>query len=307
MLPPQVRVVVRDWLSANHVLLKGGDANVLVDTGYVRHVPLTLALLRSADALGDAPLARIVNTHCHSDHMGGNAAVARAYQCPITVPEGEAPLIGRWDTQALLLDYAGQEAERFGVDSVIRAGETHAWGDLDWLAVATPGHDMGALCFYNAEYRILISGDALWENGFGFVMPPDIDPQALPATRATLDLIAALDIRTVIPGHGPVFHDAGPALDRAYKRLAGYEADPSRMAAYALKVVLMFSLLDRRSFALDELPAYVERVGIYRDFNARFFHLTPAQLAHFLVGELLRAGAVRRENGLLLPSIAAAG
>ena len=35
---------------------------------------------------------------------------------------------------------------------------------------------MGALVFYNAEHRILISGDALWEHGFGFVMPPEIDP-----------------------------------------------------------------------------------------------------------------------------------
>ena len=37
---------------------------------------------------------------------------------------------------------------------------------------------------------ILISGDALWENGFGFVMPPGFDPAALPATRATIEMIA---------------------------------------------------------------------------------------------------------------------
>ena len=79
LLPPQVHVFVRDWLSANHVLLKSPAGHVLVDTGYVRHAPLTLALLASPRGLGAEPLAQVVNTHCHSDHMGGNAAVASAY------------------------------------------------------------------------------------------------------------------------------------------------------------------------------------------------------------------------------------
>src|SRR5688572_14125257 len=106
VLPPQVKVLVRDWLSSNNVLLHEGDDAVLVDTGYVRHAPLTLSLLKTDAMLGDAPLSRVVNTHCHSDHMGGNAAVARAYGCPIAIPEGEVPLIAAWDSTALLLDYA---------------------------------------------------------------------------------------------------------------------------------------------------------------------------------------------------------
>lgn len=44
-LPPQVHVFIRDWLSSNNVLLKGRGENILIDSGYVRHVPMTLALL----------------------------------------------------------------------------------------------------------------------------------------------------------------------------------------------------------------------------------------------------------------------
>jgi glyoxylase-like metal-dependent hydrolase (beta-lactamase superfamily II) len=299
-LPAQVHVFVRDWLSSNNVLLRGRDDNVVIDSGYLTHVPLTLALIASRQGLDGAALTKLVNTHCHSDHMGGNAAIARAYGCSIAVPESDAPLIEAWDTKTLLLDYADQSADRFVADEVLQAGATYVWGDLEWLALAAPGHDMAALVFYNPEHRILISGDALWENGYGFVMPPDIDPAAMPATRATLEMISSLDVRTVIPGHGEAFTDFAPALERAFNRTAAFEADPRRFARHALKVVLTFALLDRRQMLFADLPAYVDRIEIYRDFNARFFRLPPAALAQMLFESLEKAGAVRRDGDFLM-------
>ena len=302
LLPRQIHVFVRDWLSSNNILLKSRDGHVLIDTGYVRHAPLTLALLRSPRGLGDEPLARIVNTHCHSDHIGGNATIQRAYGCPIALPEGEAPLIERWDQKALWLDYADQRTDRFAVDEILRAGSAHVWGDLEWRAIAAPGHDMGALVFFNPEHRILISGDALWENGFGLILPRAVDAAAVPATRATLDLIATLDARVVIPGHGEVFTDVATALARAYARIAAFEADDARVARHALKVLLTFRLLDRQRMPLADLPAYVERVGFFRDVNAACLRLPPDELANLLVRELVRAGAVTMDGTDLLPA-----
>jgi len=301
VFPAQLRVFVRDWLSANNVVLKSSDGNVIIDTGYVRHAPLTLALVASRQGVDGGRLAKIVNTHCHSDHMGGNAALKRAYGCPIAIPEGEAPLIARWDTTALLLDYADQSADRFDVDLTLHANSTHVWGDLEWHALAAPGHDMRALVFYNTEHRILISGDALWENGYGFVMPEEMDPAALPATRATLEMLAALDVGIVIPGHGEPFTEFAAAIDRALKRTAAFEADPVRLARHALKVVLMFALLDRQRLPLAELPAYVDRVEIYREFNAHFFRETPSELASWLVNDLRKVGVVDVEGSDLVP------
>ena len=301
-LPPQVHVFIRDWLSANNILLKGRGGNVLIDSGYARHVPMTLALLATPQGLGGAPLAKLVNTHCHSDHMGGNAAIQARYRCPVMLPRGEAPLIDAWDEKALLLGYCDQRAERFHYDEIISPGETHVWGDLEWKALAAPGHDMGALVFYNPEHRLLISGDALWQSGYGFVMPREIDPLALPATRATLEMIGRLDVRAVIPGHGEPFGDVDAALELAFQRAAAFEADPLRVARHALKVVLVFALLDRQRLAAAELPAYIDRVEIYREFNRRFFRLPAAALAKLLLEELERAGAVRQENGWLRPA-----
>ncbi len=300
-LPPQLHVFVRDWLSSNNVLLRSRDGHVLIDSGYVRHAPLTLALLESPQGLGREPLAALVNTHCHSDHMGGNAALVQRYGCALAIPQGEAAAVAHWDEEALLLRYADQRAERFTPDTLLPPGETRIWGDLEWQLVAAPGHDMGALMFYNAEHGVLVSGDALWENGFGFVMPPEIDPAALPAARATLDAIARLHVRVLIPGHGAPFTDVGAALERAYTRLEMFEREPERLPRYALKVILAFVLLDQRRLPLADMPAYVQRVGIFRDFNARFLRLAPEALASSLVRDLEKVGAVRCEDGYVMP------
>jgi glyoxylase-like metal-dependent hydrolase (beta-lactamase superfamily II) len=294
-------VFVRDWLSANNIVLKSPAGHVLIDSGYGRHVPMTLALLASERGLGDEPLAKLVNTHCHSDHMGGNAAVARKYRCPIAIPEGERAAIERWDETLLLLAYADQTAERFVPDETLLPGSIHSWGDLEWRALAAPGHDMGALVFHNPEHRILISGDALWRNGFGIVMPPDKDPAALPATRETLEMLARLDVGVVIPGHGEPFTDVGPALERAFARVAAFEADPLRAARHTMKALFTFKLLDRQRIPLATLPEYVESVEAFRDFNARYFRLSTQDFAGWLVADLERLGAIRRDGGNLVP------
>ena len=299
-LPPQIRVIVRDWLSANNIILRGRDTNVLIDTGYVSRASETLSLLRKPKHLGSEPLNWLVNTHCHSDHMGGNAAIQRAYACRTSVPEGEAELIRAWDTRGLWLDYAGQHAERFDFDDVVVSGRTYRWGDLEWLAIAAPGHDPGALMFYCAEERALITGDALWENGFGIVLP-DV-PEELEEARRTLDAIAALDVRVVIPGHGPPFAGVAGALERSFARVDALRGNPERIARNVLKVMLMFSLLDRESIPLATLPDYLAGVPIYREYNERYFKQTAAQLADWLVGELEKSRAARRAGGLLLAS-----
>jgi glyoxylase-like metal-dependent hydrolase (beta-lactamase superfamily II) len=297
-LPPGLRVFVRDWLSANNVLLTGRDGAVLIDTGYVKDAPQTLALVE--EALGGEALSLIVNTHSHSDHVGGNAALKARYGCPIAVPEGEAEIIRAWDETALVLDWAGQVADRFDIDRLLLAGEHYPWGDLDWLALAAPGHDMGALVFFERSHGLLISGDALWEHGFGFVMPPAFDARALPATRAALEMLSRLPIKTVIPGHGKPFTDVGAALERAMKRLEAFEADELRLVRHALRVVLTFALLAEKRMPLAGLADYVARIGIYRDFNARYLQWTPQALAEWLVMELEKSGVARREGEMLV-------
>lgn len=302
--PAGVRVLVRDWLNSNHVVLLGASENVLVDSGYSACAGETLQRLQRPDALGRARLDRIVNTHCHSDHVGGNRLLRSVYGCRISIPAAHADLINDWDARALWLDYADQSLEPFAFDDTIVAGEHLRLGETDWQVVPAPGHDMGALVFYAPEDRLLISGDALWERGFGVVPPEAGEPVRLKATRKALETIAALDVHTVIPGHGRPFTDVGAALDFAFRKLEAFEADPLRTARHFLKVMLTFSLIEKGRMPVSLLPAYFEQVDAYRETNAAFFRMPAASLAEQLVGELERSAAIVRRDGFLFPASA---
>jgi glyoxylase-like metal-dependent hydrolase (beta-lactamase superfamily II) len=304
LLPKPIQVLERGWLSCNNVLLAGKDGTTLVDSGYGDHVPQTLALLDHA--LAGRRLTWLVNTHCHSDHMGGNRAVQEKFACRTTIPTGEAPLIDAWDEEALILGFADQKADRFRYDDTHTAGATFRMGDLDWQALAAPGHDPHALMFYAPAERVLIAGDALWEDGFGVIFPALFgDTHALVQTRTTLDAIARLDPRTVIPGHGPVFDRVVPALERAYSRLEGFERDLTRLARHSAKVMIVFALLQKGRMAIAELPRYCETVGILRHLNREFLGMTPEAMAAWLVEDLERARAVGRESGDLVALVRA--
>jgi glyoxylase-like metal-dependent hydrolase (beta-lactamase superfamily II) len=296
-LPRAVQVIERGWLSSNSVLLHAKAATV-VDTGYGAHAEQTVALIEHA--LEGSPLEHLVNTHCHSDHMGGNAAVQRRFLCRTSIPEGEAPLIDRWDDRELILSAADQRAERFAYEGTFGNGDTLRMGEYDWRVLAAPGHDLHAVMFFSPETRVLISGDALWENGFGAVFARLFGRDtALAEARETLERIAELDCAVVIPGHGRPFGDVGAALERAFSRLRGYEEDISRLARHVVKVLFTFAMLEKRSMPLAGLPAYLGGVAILADINREYLKMTPVALAEWLVRDLERAGALERQGGQL--------
>ncbi len=299
--PPELQVFERGWLSANNILLFDGGEATLIDSGYVSHAPQTLALLRSA--LDGRRLTRLINTHSHSDHIGGNAAVQREFGCSIHVPAGMADAVANWDEAALLLSTAAQSGERFAADGTLAPGDAFVAGGLQWQAIAVPGHDMDALAYYNPERRILISGDALWHDGFGILFADVLGTgDSLGAARRTLEAIGRLAVDAVIPGHGAPFSDFDAALERAFARLRAFEDDGARMARNAIRACITFHLLDARRIGLDELPRHLAETPLYREANARFLGLAPDALAGWLVGELERAGVAHREQSDLVAS-----
>ena len=297
-LPASVRVFERGWLSSNNVLLLGRDDTALIDTGYLTHADQTLALVRHA--LQGRQLDLVLNTHLHSDHCGGNAALQAHYGSRVAIPVAEADKVANWDVDALSFKATGQRCERFTFDATVAPGEVLTLAGMEWQALGAPGHDPHSLIFYCAGERVLVSADALWENGFGVIFPELDGESGFAEARATLDVIAALDVRLVIPGHGRPFGDVAGALARARSRLDYLEADPVRNAQNAVKVLLKFLLLERQRIALADIPALLLAMPVFVTANARFLHQTPEQAATWAAGQLVRAVAARVDGEYLL-------
>lgn len=237
-----MHVIERNWLSSNIIVLDNRSSVTVVDTGYEKHKALTESLIdvaRRSRALG-----RIINTHLHSDHCGGNARLALRHQCEILVPAASFDHCLRWDRDALSFDATGQRCEQFSPTGWIEPGQRLPIGDLEWQVFAAPGHDPDSMVLFEPTRRILISADALWQDGFGVIFPELCEQSGFAEQAAMLDLIERLEPATVIPGHGAVFTDAAAAIARARSRLDFFRRNPARHAQYAMKVLVLYLMLE---------------------------------------------------------------
>ncbi|WP_418317762.1 MBL fold metallo-hydrolase [Piscinibacter sakaiensis] len=258
-------VLERGWLSSNNVVLHPSDEDAgftLVDSGHCLHAAQTLALLDKV--LAGRPLAAVVNTHLHSDHCGGNAALQRAHRVAVTVPAASWRAVQDWDDGQLGYAEVGQRIEAFTAQHGIDNGDRLPLGDRVWEVIAAPGHDPDAVMLFDAAHGVLISGDALWQSGFGVVFPELEGEPAFDDVAAVLDRIAALPVQWVIPGHGAPFDDVDAALSRARSRLAAFRAEPARHVRHAVKVLIKYHLLEEQRQPVEDFVAWAEATPLLR-------------------------------------------
>ena len=299
-LPPGLTVFQRGWLSSNNILIQGAQATALVDSGYGTHAPQTLALVRAA--LGARPLDLLVNTHLHSDHCGGNQALQAHYPALQTwIPPGLAHAVQAWQEDALSYKPTGQNCPPFHFNGLLQPGSTHRWGDMDWQVHAAPGHDPHSVILFAPEHRLLMSADALWQNGFGVVFPELGGVDAFDEVAQTLDLIERLAPATIIPGHGAVFTEVAPALALARSKLEGFAKSPEKHARYGTKVLLKFKLLEWGQISRADFDTWSLGVPYLNDLHQRFGQgLNRHTWLDMMLAELERSGAMQVEEGQLI-------
>ncbi len=114
LLLPGLEVFERGWLSANNIFHFSENDVSLVDSGYFAHQDCTLNLVRNAlKKHGLSKVNKLVNTHLHSDHCGGNAALAKEFHCKVYIPPAEEVAVKNWDSNLLSYDNLGQECPQF--------------------------------------------------------------------------------------------------------------------------------------------------------------------------------------------------
>jgi len=291
-LGPGLHVLERGWLSSNNVLLDADDGATLIDSGHCVHAEQTVALLRHR--LGSKPLSHLINTHLHSDHCGGNAALQREWAPQVRVPSGSLQAVRDWDEQTLGYAPTGQRCERYTAQGSVAPGQVLKIGARAWQVLAAPGHDPESVILFDAQHGVLLSADALWENGFGAVFPELDGSAAFDDVGRVLDLIETLPVRCVIPGHGAPFSDVTGALQRARSRLAGFCARPERHLRHGARVLLKYHLMEEREQPLPAVRDWLRHTPLMQSIWAGLGRPegSAAAWAEQLLQEMLAGGVL---------------
>ena len=142
-------------------------------------------IIEQAEAMGGKKIEKILLTHIHSDHCGGALALKKRSGARLGIARLRAGYLG-------------------GEDFTYGEGEEIPYDGGTLRVVHTPGHESGHCCFYEPGLKDLLTGDHILGRGTTVIPPPDGD---MADYIHSLEKLLKLDIRRLLPGHGPVVGD----------------------------------------------------------------------------------------------------
>lgn len=178
---------------------EGIDSNIylsgdtLVDTGTGMRIEQVWKELKTATRL--EKITKVINTHCHADHIGGN----RYFGANFYAHEKDADAIRFADPEKTLAPWFPTKLEPLEVVGLKEGGRISV-GKIRCEVIHSPGHTEGCMCLYNRKKKILFSGDTVFEGG-GFGRTD------LPTGNATdlinsIEKLSKLEVDYLLPGHG---------------------------------------------------------------------------------------------------------
>jgi glyoxylase-like metal-dependent hydrolase (beta-lactamase superfamily II) len=143
---------------------------------------------------------KLINTHCHFDHIMGITHCRIKYKVPFEIHPDEE----------VLVEHAVDHGDLFGIpiepvdapDAYFQEGERITFGNSYLLVIAAPGHSPGGVVFYNPEQKILIAGDVLFYGSIGRTDLPGGSFEQLTGNIKT-KLLSLPEETVVYCGHGP--------------------------------------------------------------------------------------------------------
>lgn len=271
--------------SANVVLLRGPNP-VLVDTGFGSDVPALIAWLEPL-GLEPARLSLIVNTHHHSDHVGGNHALQRQAGIPIAAHAIEAAWVNRRDSRACAAQWLRQRVESYRVDHVLQDGDVIDTGVAVWRVLHTPGHTAGHISLYEPSSGVLIAGDTVHGDDVAWLNPSLDGESVLEQMSETVERLASLRTSAILSGHGPAVDEPARAFEAARSRLERWRRDPEAMVWHAAKRIFAHALILEDGMTKEAIPEYVATSPWAETFAAAVGQ-SSTEFADALVSALLR-------------------
>ncbi|MGZ4049211.1 MAG: MBL fold metallo-hydrolase, partial [Bacteroidia bacterium] len=108
---------------------------------------------------------KLLNTHCHLDHVFGNGYVAKKYDLKLEINKHDQKILDAFkmscDLYGMNCDPSPQPA------SYLEEGDIIKFGNSSLEILFTPGHSPGSITFYNREQKFMIAGDVLFYGSIG--------------------------------------------------------------------------------------------------------------------------------------------
>jgi hydroxyacylglutathione hydrolase len=142
----------------------------------------------------------LLNTHCHIDHVLGNAFVKDHYKVQLLIHPNDLETLRAVKVYAPVYGFAAYQSTE--PDAYLNEGDVVNFGNQKLEVLFVPGHAPGHIAFYHRESKILIGGDVLFDSSIGRTDLPggnfDVLIESINSKFFTLD-----DDVVVFPGHGP--------------------------------------------------------------------------------------------------------
>ncbi|MEM7312534.1 MAG: MBL fold metallo-hydrolase [Planctomycetota bacterium] len=192
--------VVSDLFGENAYIIANQDESecVIVDPGFDAD-KITQAIQQA----NLSPVA-ILNTHGHSDHIAGNAAMKSEWpDIPLLIGTGDAPKLT--DPTLNLSAAYGLPITSPPADKLVNAGDRIEFAGIQMSVRETPGHSPGHVVFVIEQSErpwVVVGGDVLFQGSIGRTDFPDGDHEAL-LTAIREQMYTLPDDTIVLTGHGP--------------------------------------------------------------------------------------------------------
>ena len=144
---------------------------------------------------------KLINTHCHIDHILGNNFIAKTYDLELEMNANDMELIKSSNEIAQLYGFTDYEMSPLP-KKFLNEGDTLEFGNSQFKILFTPGHAPGHISLYSEKDGLLISGDVLFNNSIGRTDLPGGNYDLL--IESIKNKILTLNDNTIVYcGHGP--------------------------------------------------------------------------------------------------------
>ncbi|MGB1248415.1 MAG: MBL fold metallo-hydrolase [Chitinophagales bacterium] len=143
---------------------------------------------------------RLFNTHCHLDHICGNAILAKKFNLKLEAHQGEKPVLDASPQHGAMYGFRFEESP--AIEVFLAETDTVQFGNSELSILYTPGHSPASISFYSEKEKFVIGGDVLFLQSIGRTDLPGGDYDTLINSIQT-QLFTLPDEVKVYSGHGP--------------------------------------------------------------------------------------------------------